>query len=112
MPNSDTRRRVLLGWWAIISRLGSSRTTESIGFKYWSLNCEFQVEKGRFTGMDVIQSFRRLGPNDGGEGEYGPFVASKLRPHFHRPDCEWAMYINQRNRLEFASHSEAVDAVE
>lgn len=60
--------------------------------------------------MDDIKRFARLGPMVGAEDQYGPFVASKLRPHFHRPECEWALYINARNKLEFASHSEAVDA--
>jgi methylphosphotriester-DNA--protein-cysteine methyltransferase len=45
-----------------------------------------------------------------GESEYGPFVASKKRPHFHRPDCKWAEYLNEWNSLEFGSHREAVEA--
>ncbi len=60
--------------------------------------------------MDHVNRFERLGPIGGAEEQYGPFVASKLRPHFHRPDCEWALCISARNRVEFASHSEAVDA--
>jgi hypothetical protein len=60
--------------------------------------------------MDDIKRFVRLGPTAGAEDQYGPFVANKLRLHFHRPDCDWALCINARNRLEFATHSEAVDA--
>lgn len=60
--------------------------------------------------MEHVRRFPRLGPTGGAEDQYGPFVASKLRQHFHRPDCEWASYINGKNRLEFASHSEAVEA--
>ena len=61
--------------------------------------------------MDGIQHFGQSRPGGGGpENEYGPFVASKLRPHFHRPDCEWATCISARNLIEFSSHAEAVDA--
>jgi hypothetical protein len=64
---------------------------------------------------DAIRVPRFQGPanpgsSGGGESEYGPFVASKLRPHFHRPDCEWALCISAHNVMEFASHSEAVQA--
>ena len=47
-----------------------------------------------------------------GEHEYGPFVASKNRSTFHRPDCDWARYIyqNPSNVIEFSSHAEAVEA--
>ena len=49
-------------------------------------------------------------PKTGGaESEYGPFVASKQRQTFHSPNCERAAEINPGNRLEFVSHSEAVE---
>jgi hypothetical protein len=48
------------------------------------------------------------GPN--GESEFGPFVASNKRPHFHRPDCKWAENFTQWNSIEFGSHREAVEA--
>jgi methylphosphotriester-DNA--protein-cysteine methyltransferase len=51
-----------------------------------------------------------MGTTGGAESEYGPFVASKIRPRFHRPACKWASYLNPRNMLEFASHAEAVSA--
>lgn len=57
------------------------------------------------------QRFPRLGTVGDGESEFGPFVASKTRSHFHRPDCKWAAYIlNSRNLVEFSSHAEAVEA--
>lgn len=58
----------------------------------------------------LIPRFPRLGTVGDGEGEFGPFVASKIRPHFHRPGCKWASYINLSNMLEFSSHAEAVEA--
>jgi len=60
--------------------------------------------------MGEIRRFPRLGPLHSAENEFGPFVASKRRMHFHRPDCEWADYIQGDNRLEFQSHAEAVEA--
>jgi hypothetical protein len=58
-----------------------------------------------------IQRFPRLGTIGDGESEFGPFVASKMRLTFHRPDCKWAAYIlNSRNLIEFSSHAEAVEA--
>jgi len=50
----------------------------------------------------------RLGSN--GESEYGPFVASKKGPHFHRPSCKWAENSTPKNSTEFGSHREAVEA--
>ncbi len=44
------------------------------------------------------------------EEQNGPFVASKNRPHFHRPNCEWAGYIPSYNTIEYSSHAEAVEA--
>ncbi len=46
-----------------------------------------------------ITCYPRLGPTHGPEDQHGPFVASELRQHFHRPDCKWASYI--KNRLEY-----------
>lgn len=40
----------------------------------------------------------------------GPFIASKTRTHFHKPNCEWAEYISEKNMLVFHSHKEAEDA--
>jgi len=57
-----------------------------------------------------IQRFPRLGTTGSGEREFGPFVASKLRPHFHRPECKWITYVNAHNLLEFSSNEEAVAA--
>lgn len=60
--------------------------------------------------MNVIQDAQRKGTIGDGESEFGPFVASKMRPHFHRPGCKWASYLNPNNTLEFSSHTEAVAA--
>src|SRR5437879_6381141 len=38
------------------------------------------------------------------------FVASEIRPHFHRPNCKWAQYITPPRLQEFFSHKEAVDS--
>ena len=40
----------------------------------------------------------------------GPFLASKIRSHFHRPNCEWAQCISSNNMVEYSSHAEAVEA--
>jgi hypothetical protein len=42
----------------------------------------------------------------------GPFHASKVRDHFHRPECKWAAdYLSDSpNLVEFSSHEEAVAA--
>src|SRR6266852_3885251 len=45
-----------------------------------------------------------------GESEYGPFIASKKRQHFHRQNCKWAAYLTPQNSIEFSSHREAVEA--
>jgi hypothetical protein len=61
--------------------------------------------------MSSIRRFPRLGTIGDGESEFGPFVASKMRLTFHRPDCKWAAYVlNSRNLVEFSSHAEAVEA--
>lgn len=66
-------------------------------------------EVERFSRL-MIQRFPRLGTVGEGESDFGPFVASKIRQHFHRPDCKWASYLNPDNMLEFSSHAEAVQA--
>jgi hypothetical protein len=38
------------------------------------------------------------------------YVASKLRPHFHRPSCKWVRKINKDNHIELGGHEEAVSA--
>ena len=45
-----------------------------------------------------------------GESEFGPFVASRGRSIFHRPDCKWAVFIPLWKRIEFGTHREAVEA--
>lgn len=45
-----------------------------------------------------------------GESDYGPFVASKKRQIFHRPDCEWAQSLTPEKSFEFGTHREATDA--
>lgn len=60
--------------------------------------------------MATSRPFSQLGTTGDGESYFGPFVASKIRPHFHRPDCKWASYLKPNNMLEFASHAEAVQA--
>jgi len=66
----------------------------------------------RFPSLEVrrfpreIRRFPRLKAED----QYGPFVASVLRKKFHRPDCKWALEVNPKNKVEFASHAEAVAA--
>jgi methylphosphotriester-DNA--protein-cysteine methyltransferase len=44
------------------------------------------------------------------QGHDGPFIASKLRPHFHRPHCEWVLCMSRNNIVEYSSHGEAVEA--
>src|SRR6266567_548352 len=60
--------------------------------------------------LRAAKQFPRLGTTGSGEREFGPFVASKFRPHFHRPECKWITYVNEHNLLEFSSHEEAVAA--
>lgn len=60
--------------------------------------------------MSAAQPFPRMGTTGTAESDYGPFVASPNRPHFHRPDCKWASYIKPWKMLEFSSHAEAVQA--
>jgi methylphosphotriester-DNA--protein-cysteine methyltransferase len=60
--------------------------------------------------MALLKPTANLSHDSRGESEYGPFVASKKRSHFHRPDCKWAEYLNERNSIEFGSHREAVEA--
>jgi methylphosphotriester-DNA--protein-cysteine methyltransferase len=60
--------------------------------------------------MNAVQYAQRLGTAGESENEFGPFVASKIRQHFHRPECKWASYLNPNNMLEFSSHAEAVAA--
>ena len=38
------------------------------------------------------------------------FVASELRPHFHRANCKWAQFITPPRLQEFFSHKEATEA--
>jgi methylphosphotriester-DNA--protein-cysteine methyltransferase len=45
-----------------------------------------------------------------GESEFGPFVASKGKFHFHRPDCEWMKAVSPANLIEFSTHREAVES--
>jgi hypothetical protein len=52
----------------------------------------------------------KLGTVGDGESEFGPFVASKNRPHFHRPNCKWASYLTVQTMIEFSSHAEAIAA--
>jgi len=40
----------------------------------------------------------------------GPFWASNVGRHFHRPTCEWAQKISPWNFVQFAGHEEAVAA--
>ena len=42
--------------------------------------------------------------------QLGPFHASRLRRHFHRPTCEWAQAIAIWNLVEYGSHEQAVAA--
>jgi hypothetical protein len=47
---------------------------------------------------------------DSGETEFGPFVASKSRFHFHRPNCKWMENVNSSRLLRIGNHKEAVEA--
>jgi hypothetical protein len=38
-----------------------------------------------------------------GESEFGPFVASRNKSTFHRPDCKWAEYIPPEKLIEFGT---------
>ena len=40
----------------------------------------------------------------------GGFVSSETARAFHRPDCKWAQEINEKYRIEYDSHEEAVRA--
>ena len=49
--------------------------------------------------------------NDTKHEEEGYYVASSIRPKFHRPSCHWASYFLGTPRLlVFSSHDEAVEA--
>jgi len=45
-----------------------------------------------------------------GESEFGPFLASKRRNHFHRPECKWLKDVKPDKLNEFSTHKEAVEA--
>ncbi len=45
-----------------------------------------------------------------GESEFGPFISSKWKVHFHRPDCKWIERVPPERRVEFGTHREAVEA--
>ena len=65
-----------------------------------SLIVEFEAESGSANVNDVCSS-----------DEERMYIASSKRRHFHRPSCEYAMYIvNSPNLIEFSSHAEAVAA--
>ena len=40
----------------------------------------------------------------------GSTVRRKVRPHFHRSDCQWATAIKAWNLIQFSSQEEAVRA--
>jgi methylphosphotriester-DNA--protein-cysteine methyltransferase len=44
------------------------------------------------------------------ENYFGPFIASKTRPLFHRPNCKWMRRVSKGGRIRFASHALAVAA--
>ncbi len=39
---------------------------------------------------------------------HGPFVASAVGEHFHRPNCKWAREISSSNLIEITTHEDAV----
>jgi|GEM_PF-5769625 len=45
-----------------------------------------------------------------GESGFGPFVASKTKLHFHRPDCKWMQNVPVEKLIEFGTHREAVES--
>jgi len=44
------------------------------------------------------------------EEYFGPFIGSKTRPLFHRPNCEWMHSVRWADKVRFKSHAEAVAA--
>jgi len=44
------------------------------------------------------------------EEYFGPFIGSKTRPLFHRPNCEWMQSVRWADKVRFKSHAEAVAA--
>jgi methylphosphotriester-DNA--protein-cysteine methyltransferase len=44
------------------------------------------------------------------EEYFGPFIGSKTRPLFHRPNCEWMRSVRWADKIRFESHAEAVAA--
>ncbi len=44
------------------------------------------------------------------EEYFGPFIGSKTRPLFHRPNCEWMRSVRWADKVRFESHAEAVAA--
>jgi methylphosphotriester-DNA--protein-cysteine methyltransferase len=45
-----------------------------------------------------------------GESDFGPFIASNSKFHFHRPDCKWMQNVPDAKRIEFGTHKEAVES--
>jgi hypothetical protein len=44
------------------------------------------------------------------EEYFGPFIGSKMRPLFHRPNCEWMRSVRWGDKVRFESHAAAVAA--
>ncbi len=65
-------------------------------------------EKGNL--IEVIESPKSEHPEQDYEDYEGPFVASEIRPHFHRPECKWVLEISTENLVRYSSHAEAVAA--
>jgi hypothetical protein len=45
-----------------------------------------------------------------GESGFGPFVASKAKFNFHRPECKWMQSVSVEKLIEFGTHREAVES--
>ena len=44
------------------------------------------------------------------EEYFGPFIGSKTRPLFHRPNCEWMRSVRWADKVRFESHAAAIAA--
>ena len=58
----------------------------------------------------LLSENRELLLRRSGETHHSPLIASRFRPHFHKPDCTWMENAAPENIIEFFSHHEAVDA--
>lgn len=84
-----------------------------IGFwalKYMNERIE-ELAAERDSLLDRLAQYESHSSNPVGHAARGPYVASSVRPHFHRPECIYAQpFLNTRRCEIFETHEEAVAA--